>query len=89
MSRKLEVPVPANKASVNVSPDFNFAMAIALFGQLLRDSDFTGNAKYSDVINLARKGLDNDPNGYHAGVYPAGRSCGAVGEIIRKFGLRG
>jgi Ca-activated chloride channel family protein len=64
VSRKLEVPVPANKASVNVSPDFNFAMAAALFGQLLRDSDFTGNAKYSDVINLARKGLDNDPNGY-------------------------
>ncbi|MEA4980488.1 MAG: von Willebrand factor type A domain-containing protein [Petrimonas sp.] len=64
VSRKLEVPVPANKVNVNVSPDFNFAMAAALFGQLLRDSDFTGNAKYSDVINLARKGLGNDPNGY-------------------------
>ena len=64
VSRKLEVPVPANRVSVNVSQDFNFAMAAALFGQLLRDSNFTGNAKYSDVINLARKGLDNDPNGY-------------------------
>ncbi len=64
VSRKLEVPVPANKANENVSQDFNFAMAAALFGQLLRDSDFTGNAKFSDVIHLARKGLDNDPNGY-------------------------
>ena len=64
VSRKLEVPVLANRMNLNASQDFNFAMAAAMFGQLLRDSDFTGNAKYSDVINLARKGLGNDPNGY-------------------------
>ena len=64
VSRKLEVPVLANRMNLNASQDFNFAMAAVMFGQLLRDSDFTGNAKYSDVINLARKGLDNDPNGY-------------------------
>ncbi len=64
VSRKLEVPVLANRMNLNASQDFNFAMAAAMFGQLLRDSDFTGNAKYSDVINLARKGLCNDPNGY-------------------------
>lgn len=64
VSRKLEVPVLANRMNLNASQDFNFAMTAAMFGQLLRDSDFTGNAKYSDVINLARKGLDNDPNGY-------------------------
>ncbi len=64
VSRKLEVPVLANRMNLNASQNFNFAMAAAMFGQLLRDSDFTGNAKYSDVINLARKGLGNDPNGY-------------------------
>ncbi len=64
VSKKLEVPVLANKVNVNVSPDFNFAMAVAMFGQLLRDSDFKGDATYSNVINLARKGLDDDPNGY-------------------------
>ncbi|NLU30420.1 MAG: DUF3520 domain-containing protein [Bacteroidales bacterium] len=64
VSRKLEVPVLANRMNLNASQDFNFAMAAAMFGQLLRDSNFTGNAKYSDVINLARKGLGNDPNGY-------------------------
>uniref|UniRef100_UPI0033266F32 YfbK domain-containing protein n=1 Tax=Petrimonas sp. TaxID=2023866 RepID=UPI0033266F32 len=64
VSRKLEVPVLANRMNLNASQDFNFAMAAVMFGQLLRDSDFTGNAKYSDVINLARKGLGNDPNGY-------------------------
>ena len=64
VSRKLEVPVLANRMNLNASQDFNFAMAAVMFGQLLRDSDFTGNAKYSDVINLARKGLGNDPNWY-------------------------
>lgn len=64
VSRKLEVPVLANRMNLNASQDFNFAMAAAMFGQLLRDSDFKGDAEYSDVIRLARKGLGNDPNGY-------------------------
>ncbi|MDO5665361.1 MAG: von Willebrand factor type A domain-containing protein [Bacteroidia bacterium] len=64
VSKKLEVSMLANKVNLNVSQDFNFAMAVAMFGQLLRDSDFKGDATYSNVIELARKGLDNDPNGY-------------------------
>ena len=64
VSKKLEVPVLANSANLNVSPDFNFAIAVAMFGQLLRDSDFKGDATYSKVLELARKGLTNDPNGY-------------------------
>lgn len=64
VSKKLEVPVLTNKVNVNVSPDFNFAMAVAMFGQLLRDSDFKGDATYSNVIELAHKGLGDDPNGY-------------------------
>ena len=64
VSRKLEVPVLANRMNLNASQDFNFAMAAAMFGQLLRNSDFKGDAEYSDVIRLARKGLGNDPNGY-------------------------
>jgi Ca-activated chloride channel family protein len=35
-----------------------------MFGQLLRDSAYKGDASYAKVIELARKGLDNDPNGY-------------------------
>lgn len=64
VSKKLEVPVLANKVNLNVSQDFHFVMAVAMFGQLLRDSDFKGDATYSSVVNLARKGIDNDPNGY-------------------------
>ena len=64
VSKKLEVPVLANKVNLNVSQDFHFVMAVAMFGQLLRGSDFKGDATYSSVVNLARKGIDNDPNGY-------------------------
>lgn len=63
-SKKLEVPVLANNLNLNVSEDFNFVMAVAMFGQLLRDSDFKGDATFSKVTQLARKGLGNDANGY-------------------------
>ena len=36
-----------------VSSDFRFASAVAMFGQLLRNSDFRGKATYDDVIALA------------------------------------
>ena len=64
ISRKLEVPVPASKTNLIASPDFNFVMAVAMFGQLLRDSDYKGDGTYEDVVELALKGLDNDPRGY-------------------------
>jgi|AGTN01.2.fsa_nt_gi Uncharacterized protein containing a von Willebrand factor type A (vWA) domain len=63
-SRKLEIPVPANTVNANTSEDLNFAMSVAMFGQLLRDSDFKGDASYAKVVELARKGLGDDPNGY-------------------------
>lgn len=63
-SKKLEIPVLANSVNLNVSEDFNFVMAVAMFGQLLRNSDFKGDATYTKVTQLARKGLGNDVNGY-------------------------
>ena len=35
-----------------------------MFGQLLKDSDFKGDATYDKVIALAKKGLDDDKYGY-------------------------
>lgn len=64
VSKRIEIPVVAKSSSKSVSSDFNFAMAVAMFGQLLRDSDYKGTATYDDVINLAKKGIGNDPNGY-------------------------
>ncbi len=63
-SQKLEVPVYANNIKTNVSKDFNFQMAVTMFGQLLRKSDFAGKADYDKVIEFAKKGLDEDSHGY-------------------------
>lgn len=63
-SKKLEIALPANQLNKNPSKDFHFAMAVAMFGQLLKDSDFKGDATYGKVIDLARKGLDEDRQGY-------------------------
>lgn len=49
-----------------VSPDFNFAASVALFGLHLRKSQFTNEASLEDVVSLARKGLVNDSEGYRA-----------------------
>ncbi|WP_317342253.1 von Willebrand factor type A domain-containing protein [Alistipes dispar] len=44
--------------------DFAFAAAVAMYGQLLRLSDFRGGATWDEVIRLAQLGLGNDPEGY-------------------------
>ena len=62
-SKKLEVAVMDNKAN-KTSSDFRFAASVAMFGQLLRGSDFKGDATYDKVIALAKTGLDNDAQGY-------------------------
>jgi Ca-activated chloride channel family protein len=62
-SRKMEFPVIDNKTNM-VSSDFRFAAAVAMFGQLLGNSQFKGNANYGKVISLAKTALDNDEQGY-------------------------
>ena len=60
-SKKIEQPLIDDKKE-KVSSDFRFASA--MFGQLLRDSDFKGDATYDKVISLAKTSLDNDEKGY-------------------------
>lgn len=64
VSRKIEIPVLSSEVNQKASDELNFIMSVAMFGQLLRDSDFKGDATYGKVIDLARSGLNNDPNGY-------------------------
>ena len=52
-SKKIEQPLIDDKKE-KVSSDFRFASAVAMFGQLLRDSDFKGDATYDKVISLAK-----------------------------------
>ena len=50
--------------SSRASDDFNFASAVVYFGQILRKSQFSGDTKLSQVINLAQKYKGEDKNGY-------------------------
>lgn len=63
ISKKIELPLVDSKND-NVSPDFRFASAVAMFGQLLRDSEYIGKGSYNKVISLAKQGLNNDEKGY-------------------------
>lgn len=63
VSKKIELPV-IDRGNKTQSSDFKFAAAVAMFGQLLRDSDFKGDATYDKVISLAKTALDNDNQGY-------------------------
>ncbi|MDR2361293.1 MAG: von Willebrand factor type A domain-containing protein [Prevotellaceae bacterium] len=62
-SKKIEQPL-IDEGSGASSDDFRFTAAVALFGHLLRHSDYVRNASYRDVIELAGAGLGDDPSGY-------------------------
>lgn len=62
-SKRIEITFADDKAN-KVSVDFHFASAVAMFGQLLRDSDYKGTATYDKIISLAKTGLGKDAKGY-------------------------
>lgn len=63
VSRKMERSL-VDDGKNPISSDFRFASAVAMFGQLLRNSDFKGEATYDKVISLAKTALDDDERGY-------------------------
>jgi Ca-activated chloride channel family protein len=63
-SVKMETPVTVTDGNKPPSADFTFASAVAMFGQLLRDSDFKGTSSYDSVAALARRGFGEDRQGY-------------------------
>ncbi|MDL2296513.1 VWA domain-containing protein [Bacteroidales bacterium OttesenSCG-928-B11] len=64
VSKKIEQVVKREMIGKAASEDFNFIVSVALFGQLLKNSDFVKNATYNDVIALANKGIGKDEQGY-------------------------
>ncbi len=48
------------------SGDFKFATAVAWFGLKLRESKLIQEKAIQDIVNLAKKGLANDTDGYKA-----------------------
>ena len=50
----------------NTSGDFKFSAAVAWFGLKLRDSKLVPDKSTEAIKNLAKQGLQNDPEGYRA-----------------------
>ncbi|TRW23300.1 DUF3520 domain-containing protein [Flavobacterium zepuense] len=50
----------------NTSVDFKFSAAVAWFGLKLRDSKLVPDKSIEAIKNLAKQGLQNDPEGYRA-----------------------
>jgi len=63
-SLKMEMPVLLSEKNKSTSDDFNFAAAVVMFAQLLKNSDFKGDATYQQVVDLANNGIGTDKNGY-------------------------
>ncbi|HEX6924727.1 MAG TPA: von Willebrand factor type A domain-containing protein, partial [Longimicrobiaceae bacterium] len=63
-SRLLEHPVPDRVDPP--SRDLTFAAAVAGFGMLLRESEHRGSLDVHQVLELARRGQGEDPEGYRA-----------------------
>lgn len=63
ISKKLERVLIDNKSD-KTSTDFRFASAVAMFGQLIRNSEYKGDATFDKVINLAKNAYGEDEQGY-------------------------
>ncbi len=83
VSKKIEVPV-VDRGANNVSADFRFAAAVAMFGQLLRESDFKGDATYDKVIALAKNGLNDDEQGYRREFVRLVQTVNSMGETASR-----
>lgn len=63
-SKKIERIVTREALNKSASADFNFIMSVAMFGQLLKKSDFTNAVSYEDVLAYAKQGIGKDEHGY-------------------------
>lgn len=64
VSKLIEFPVDPQQISEKASQDFLFAIAVAEFGMILRDSEHKGSSTYEDIIDLAKKNKGIDVEGY-------------------------
>jgi Ca-activated chloride channel family protein len=63
-SEKMEIPVPKTSNQQQASDDFQFIMAVAMFGQLLRESEYKGTSTFEQVILLSEPAAKQDTEGY-------------------------
>ena len=65
-SQLIESPIMHNARSTQVDANFNFAAAVAAFGQKLRGGKYLGDYHYDDIAQLARQSRGSDPHGYRS-----------------------
>lgn len=68
-SKLITTPVTASNeigGLAAASDDHRFSVAVAAFGQKLRDTDQTSNYGYDEILKLAQAARGSDPYGYRA-----------------------
>lgn len=62
----VSLPTLGLNVSDGVSDEMSFASGVAAYGLVLLDSEYKGNATFDMALDLVKKGLSFDPNGYRA-----------------------
>ena len=84
-SRLIEQPIRRDAtAPAALRQDVAFSTAVAGFGQLLRDSRYTGDWSIGDVIELAQPSVGTDPHGYRAEFVQLARRAQAMEPAQRQ-----
>ncbi len=66
VSRLIQSPVMASAIKAHGSDSFNFAAAVAAFGQKLRGGIYLEDFSYNDIAQLASRSRGKDTHGYRA-----------------------
>jgi Ca-activated chloride channel family protein len=85
-SRLIEVPLTADDipAFDSASEDFRFASVVAAFGMKLRSSPDAGKISWSEIQDIARGALGNDPGSYRAEFLTLIEKAKAIEEAERR-----
>jgi len=64
-SIEFNIPVLNNPMELkNTSDNYRFASSVAMFGMLLRNSEYKGSSDYNQVIKIAENAKGKDDEGY-------------------------
>jgi Ca-activated chloride channel family protein len=66
VSKLIQSPVMDSGINARGGDSFNFAAAVAAFGQKLRGGQYLESFSYDDITQLARQSRGNDPHGYRS-----------------------
>jgi Ca-activated chloride channel homolog len=65
----------SNVSNAEASENFRFSAAVAAFGMLLRESEYSNNYTFTDVFSLAQESLGEDKDGYRREFLEMVESC--------------